>query len=106
VVISAVLVIAADALIKVASDKEPNVIRLPIRKEMLLCYLLYVGQIALAILVFKSKGQFAVYAILITVSYGILGVLCGIFLFNEKIGFYQYIGMALGLASAILIGKE
>lgn len=104
VISSAILVIAADSLIKAASC-EGTWRQVMYSPKMLLCYLFYLLQILLAVVIFRSDGQLAIYANLFVVFYSILGVICGMLLFQERLTFTQFVGVALGLIASYLIAK-
>ena len=101
VILSAFLVIAADALIKLASNCSWN--KLFYSPLMIACYVFYFVQIILAMMIFKSKGELAVYTNLFVVFYAILGVTFGCLMFNEKLTTTQVVGIVLAIAGAYLL---
>lgn len=102
VILSALLVIAADAIIKYASKYNGWVSPL-LSPVMMLCYLMYFIQIIAALAIFKSKGSIAIYTNLFVVFYAIFGVLAGVFLFGESITGWKYLGIALAMAGAYIL---
>lgn len=104
VIFSALLIAAADALIKVAS-KSANFWQTLKSPWMLLVYVLYFIQILLAIGIFVYKGELAIYTNLFIIFYSILGVALGVFYFQESLTAVQIAGIVLALFGAVLISK-
>jgi len=100
---TAVLIMAADSLIKKASFDNNfwTAFKNPL---MFLVFLLYCIQIVLLVFIFH-KGNLAIYANLFVVFYSILMVLSGVLFFKEALSVSQYIGIVLALIAAILINK-
>lgn len=67
--------------------------------------ILYFIQILLAIYVFVTHGDFAVYADMYIVFYSILTVLASLFVFGEHISFLQSLGILLTLCGAVLVNR-
>ena len=99
---SAVTIIIADSLVKKISDGQNflSVIRNP---WMLLVYGLYLVQIIFAIFIFILKGELAIYTNLFIIFYGVFGVIIGVLFFQEGLTTVQMLGIALGLAGAVLM---
>ena len=102
---SAVLVIAADVLIKKASTAY-SWSDLFQSAPMLWAYGMYLVQIVLAVLVFRYANGIAIYTNLFVVFYSIFGVLSGLFLFKERLNTTQWAGIALGIIASLMLNQH
>jgi EamA domain-containing membrane protein RarD len=105
IILSATTIIIADSLIKKISAGQSffNIIKNP---WMILVYALYLIGIFIAIFIFISKGELAIYANLFIIFYGIFGVVIGMIFFKETISTIQIAGIGFGLIGAILMNLK
>lgn len=104
IILSAILVIIADALLKkISYGSVWQVIMHPL---FFIAAILYLIQIILAVYVFLYKSDLGIYAVLYVIFYAIAGIIIGILFFNEKVSLQQFIGLLLGLISILLINKS
>jgi drug/metabolite transporter (DMT)-like permease len=99
---SALLITAADALIKKTS-MTGNFHGALLNPWILVICGLYFIQILLAIYIFINQGELAVYGNLYIAFYSILMVLAGIIIFRENLTALQILGIILALLGAVLI---
>ena len=102
--VSALLIAAADALIKKTS-LQGNFLATLFNPWMLAILAFYFIQILIAIYIFINQGELAVYGNIFIVFYSIVMVLAGVFLFSEHLTLIQYVGIVLALAGAILLNS-
>lgn len=105
ILLSSATIIIADSLIKKISTGHSlfNVIKDP---WMILVYTLYLIGIFIAVLVFISKGELAIYTNLFIIFYGVFGVIIGITFFKETISTMQIAGIGFGLLGAVLMNLK
>ena len=101
---SAILVAAADALLKQMSASG-NFFSAVINPWMIVVCILYFVQILLALYVFIGKGSLAIFGNIFIVFYSILTILLGFVLFQEHLSMWQVVGIALALVGAVLINS-
>ena len=99
---SAVLIAAADSLIKKASLQGVFSTAVVSWLMVLICVLYFI-QILLAVYIFIHHGELSLYANLFIIFYSILTVLSGVLIFEEKITLLQGAGIVLALIGAVLI---
>ena len=101
-VISALLIVIADTLIKKVSTLGalPHLLLSPL---MLVAYALYFIQIVIAAYIFIHGGELAIYTNLYIIFYSIMGVLSGVLIFSEHLSLIQGIGIIFALTGAVLL---
>ena len=100
--VSALLVTAADSLIKKITLQDGFLSAITNPWILLICAFYFV-QILLAIYIFVYHGDLAVYGNLFIVFYAILMVLSNVFIFGGQLSLLQYTGIFLALVGAVLI---
>ena len=101
--VSAILIIWADSIIKIQASSNLSLKQGITSKLMLWCYVLYFIQILVAWWLFRLKAELSIYTIMFVIFYSLLGVGLGIMWFGEVLTTMQYIGIFLALISFVFI---
>ncbi len=73
---------------------------------MIAVYVLYLVQIAFAVLVFVYQKELGIYSNLFLVFYSVSTVAIGYFFFKEHLSLIQYAGVALALVGVYLMNSH